>query len=91
MPPKRRASDKPAVRAIGIIACVVLAASLTYTFVRSLIVGAEGVDPLFFGLQVAASFLFLLYSIWLKNRIFIVANAVALFNAMGTLLLILTK
>jgi lipid-A-disaccharide synthase-like uncharacterized protein len=85
MPPRRRASDRPTVRAIGIIACLVLAGSLTYTFVRSLVDGPEGVDPLFFGLQATASLLFLLYSLRLRNRIFVAANAVALLNAAGTL------
>lgn len=88
MPPKRRAGDRPAVRAIGIVACIALAASLGYTFVHALVEGADDVDPLFFGLQSLASLLFLLYSIRLKNRVFVVANAVALLNAAGTLLVV---
>jgi lipid-A-disaccharide synthase-like uncharacterized protein len=88
MPPKRRASDKLPVRILGWTACLVLAGSLTYTFVRSLAEGPDGVDPLFFGLQAMASFLFLLYSIRLKNRVFIAANAVAVVNAAGTLLVV---
>jgi lipid-A-disaccharide synthase-like uncharacterized protein len=88
MPPKRRASDKLPVRILGWTACLVLAGSLTYTFVRSLAEGPEGVDPLFFGLQAVASFLFLLYSIRLKNRVFIAANAVAVVNAAGTLVVV---
>jgi lipid-A-disaccharide synthase-like uncharacterized protein len=89
MPPRRRAADRPAVRAIGIVACLALAASLGYTFVHALVEGTDDVDPLFFGLQSMASLLFLLYSIRLKNRIFVVANAVALANAAGTLALVL--
>jgi lipid-A-disaccharide synthase-like uncharacterized protein len=88
MPPKRRASDKLPVRILGWTACLVLAGSLTYTFVRSLAEGPDGVDPLFFGLQAVASFLFLLYSIRLKNRVFIAANAVAVVNAAGTLVVV---
>jgi lipid-A-disaccharide synthase-like uncharacterized protein len=88
MPPKRRASDKLPVRILGWTACLVLAGSLTYTFVRSLAEGPDGVDPLFFGLQAMASFLFLLYSIRLKNRVFIAANAVAVVNAAGTLVVV---
>lgn len=86
MPPKRRASDRTWVRVIGWMACFALAASLTYTFVRALREGPGGVDPVFFGLQAAASTLFLVYSIRLRNRVFIVANAVAVANAAGTLL-----
>ncbi|HEX2081029.1 MAG TPA: hypothetical protein VHG08_25215 [Longimicrobium sp.] len=68
------------------MACITLAASLTYTFVRALTQGPEEVDPLFFGMQTLASTLFLVYSIRLRNRIFIAANAVAVVNAVGTLL-----
>jgi lipid-A-disaccharide synthase-like uncharacterized protein len=75
---------------VGWAACVVLAGSLTYTFVRALTQGPEGIDPLFFGLQTLASTLFLVYSLRLKNRIFVVANAVAVANAVGTLIVALT-
>ncbi|MBW3655980.1 MAG: hypothetical protein KY444_07720 [Gemmatimonadetes bacterium] len=74
---------------VGWAACVMLAGSLTYTFVRALTEGPEGVDPLFFGLQTLASTLFLVYSVRLKNRIFVVANAVALANAIGTMVVAL--
>lgn len=87
MPPQRRASDRTSVQVIGWIACLALAGSLTYTFVRALLEGPGGVDPLFFGMQTVASFLFLLYSLRLGNRIFVAANAVALANALGTLVL----
>jgi lipid-A-disaccharide synthase-like uncharacterized protein len=75
---------------VGWAACVVLAGSLTYTFVRALTQGPEGIDPLFFGMQTLASTLFLVYSLRLKNRIFVVANAVAVANAIGTLVVALT-
>ena len=90
MPPQRRASDRTPVKLIGWIACFTLAGSLTYTFIRALVVGPDQVDPLFFGLQTLASFLFLLYSIKLRNRIFVAANAVALANAVGTLIVAVT-
>lgn len=86
MPPKRRASDRGWVAAVGWVACLALAASLTYTFARTLLDGAHRVDPLFFGMQAGASFLFLVYSLKLRNRVFIAANAVAVVNAAGTLL-----
>ena len=86
MPPQRRASDERWVKMVGWAACLMLAGSLTYTFVRALIRGPEAVDPLFFGMQTLASTLFLVYSIRLRNRIFIAANAVAVVNAVGTLL-----
>jgi lipid-A-disaccharide synthase-like uncharacterized protein len=73
------------VRAVGWMACIVLAASLTYTFVRALTEGPAQVDPLFFGMQAAASALFLVYSIRLRNPVFIAANVVAVLNAAGTL------
>lgn len=85
MPPQRRASDRKSVQVIGWIACLALAGSLTYTFVRALTEGPDQVDPLFFGMQTLASLLFLVYSVRLKNRIFVAANAVALVNAVGTL------
>lgn len=75
---------------VGWAACVVLAGSLTYTFLRALTQGPEGIDPLFFGMQTLASTLFLVYSLRLKNRIFVVANAVAVANAIGTLVVVLT-
>ena len=85
MPPQRRASDKRWVRAVGWLACGALAGSLTYTFVRALTEGAHGIDPVFFGMQAVASALFLVYSIRLRNGIFIAANTVAVLNALGTL------
>ncbi len=86
MPPKRRASDRTSVQLLGWVACLVLAGSLTYTFVRALIDGPGQVDPLFFALQSLASLLFLAYSLKLKNRVFVAANSVAVLNAAGTLL-----
>ncbi|HEU0076504.1 MAG TPA: hypothetical protein VFQ76_02575 [Longimicrobiaceae bacterium] len=68
------------------MACITLAVSLTYTFVHALTQGPGKVDPLFFAMQTLASTLFLVYSIRLRNRIFIAANAVAVVNAVGTLL-----
>ena len=85
MSPKRRASDRTWVRVIGWMACFALAGSLTYTFVRALTEGPGQVDPLFFGLQAAASALFLVYSIRLRNTVFIAANTIAVLNAVGTL------
>ena len=90
MPPQRRASDRKSVQVIGWIACIALAGSLTYTFVRALLEGPSEVDPLFFGMQTLASLLFLVYSLKLKNRIFVAANVVALVNAVGTLRVSLT-
>ncbi len=90
MPPHRRASDRKSVQVIGWIACAALAGSLTYTFVRALLEGPAEVDPLFFGMQTLASLLFLVYSLKLKNRIFVAANVVALVNAVGTLTVALT-
>ena len=89
MPPQRRASDKRWVKMVGWAACLALAGSLTYTFVRALVDGPEDVDPLFFALQAVASTLFLVYSLRLRNRIFIAANTVAVANALGTLVLAL--
>lgn len=86
MPPKRRASDRGWVRVVGWVACVTLAVSLTWTFGRALFTDGSEIDPLFFSMQSLASLLFLVYSVRLKNRIFIAANSVAVFNAMGTLL-----
>jgi len=85
VPPRRRSSDRLPVRIIGWIACIALATSLTYTFVRALVEGPDAVDPLFFGLQTVASLLFLVYSVKLRNGVFIAANSVALINAVGTL------
>lgn len=88
--PKRRASDRKGVKVIGWLACLLLAGSLTYTFVRALVNGPEQVDPLFFALQTLASLLFLVYSLRLKNVVFIAANCVALVNAVGTLVVAAT-
>lgn len=85
MPPQRRASDQGWVKTVGWAACLILAGSLTYTFVRALTRGPAGIDPWFFGLQSVASTLFLVYSLRLRSRIFIAANAVAVANALGTL------
>jgi hypothetical protein len=89
MPPQRRESDKRWVKMVGWAACLALAGSLTYTFVRALTDGPEHVDPLFFGLQSVASALFLVYSLRLRNGIFIAANTVAVANALGTLVVAL--
>ena len=89
MPPQRRASDRRWVKMVGWAACIALAGSLTYTFVRALAEGPADVDPLFFGLQAVASTLFLVYSVRLRNRIFIAANTVAVANALGTLVIAL--
>jgi lipid-A-disaccharide synthase-like uncharacterized protein len=91
MAPNRRSSDQGWVKLIGWAACLVLAGSLTYTFVRALTQGTRGIDPLFFGLQSVASTLFLVYSLRMGNRIFIAANAVAVVNAVGTLVLAVTQ
>ena len=85
MPPQRRASDKKWVQIVGWVACFALAGSLTYTFITALTGGGEEIDPLFFSLQTLASLLFLIYSLRLRNRIFVAANTVALVNAVGTL------
>ncbi|HEX8395143.1 MAG TPA: hypothetical protein VF665_22540 [Longimicrobium sp.] len=90
MPPTRRASDRGWVKMVGWAACLILAGSLTYTFIRALTDGPAGIDPWFFGAQTLASTLFLVYSLRLKNRIFIAANAVAVANALGTLAVALT-
>jgi lipid-A-disaccharide synthase-like uncharacterized protein len=89
MPPRRRASDKRWVTIVGWVACITLAGSLTYTFIRALTEGPQDVDPLFFALQSIASTLFLVYSVRLRNGIFIAANSVAVLNAVGTLVLAL--
>jgi hypothetical protein len=83
--PERRASDRKGVKIVGWIACAALAGSLTYTFVKALTQGPGEVDPLFFALQSLASLLFLVYSLKLKNPVFVAANCVALANAAGTL------
>ena len=90
MPPQRRASDQRWVKVVGWMACLLLAGSLTYTIIRALTDGPEGVDPLFFGLQSLASTLFLVYSVRLRNGIFIAANTVAVLNAVGTLVVALS-
>lgn len=89
MPPQRRASDKRWVKVVGWVACMSLAGSLTYTFVRALSEGTSEIDPTFFALQSVASTLFLIYSVRLRNGIFIAANSVAVLNAVGTLVLTL--
>ena len=89
MPPKRRAADRGWVKIVGWVACGALAASLTYTFVSALANGPEDVDPVFFGMQALASTLFLIYSVRLRNGIFIAANTVAVLNAAGTLVVAL--
>lgn len=86
MPPHRRAGDHGWVKVVGWLACLALAASLTYTFVTALTGEAEQIDPVFFGMQTLASLLFLVYSLRLKNRIFVAANSVAVLNALGTLI-----
>jgi lipid-A-disaccharide synthase-like uncharacterized protein len=83
----RRASDRTSVKALGWMACLMLSGSLIYTFVRSAKDGTQDVDPWFFGAQTLASTLFLVYSLKLKNRVFVTANAVAIASAAGTLLL----
>jgi lipid-A-disaccharide synthase-like uncharacterized protein len=80
-------AEKPSTKAMGWLACLLLSGSLIYTFVRSAKDGAQEVDPWFFGAQTLASTLFLLYSLKLKNRVFVTANAVAILSAAGTLLL----
>jgi lipid-A-disaccharide synthase-like uncharacterized protein len=89
MPPRRRASDKRWVTIVGWVACIALAGSLTYTFIRALSEGTSDIDPVFFGMQALASTLFLVYSVRLRNGIFIAANTVAVLNAVGTLVLTL--
>ena len=92
MPQKnRRASDLMWVKIVGWAACLALAGSLTYTFITSLRSDSAPIDPVFFGMQVVASFLFLVYSIRMRNRIFVVANSVAVLNALGTLVVALTR
>jgi lipid-A-disaccharide synthase-like uncharacterized protein len=83
--PARRASDRTGVKIVGWAACLLLAGSLTYTFVKALTQGPDQVDPLFFALQSLASLLFLVYSLRLKNPVFVAANCIALANAAGTL------
>ena len=92
MPQKnRRASDRKWVKLVGWAACLALAGSLTYTFISSLSSESTPIDPVFFGMQVAASLLFLVYSIRLRSRIFVVANSVAVLNGIGTLVVALTR
>ena len=83
--PERSQSDRKSVKIVGWIACIALAASLTYTFVKALTQGPDEIDPLFFAMQSLASLLFLVYSLRLKNPVFVAANVVALVNAAGTL------
>ncbi|HEX8363553.1 MAG TPA: hypothetical protein VF613_25760 [Longimicrobium sp.] len=91
MPQNRRASDRRWVKLVGWAACLALAGSLTYTFISSLSSESKPIDPIFFGMQVAASLLFLIYSIRLRSRIFVVANSVAVLNGLGTLIVALTR
>ncbi|HEX2206580.1 MAG TPA: hypothetical protein VHG93_02800 [Longimicrobium sp.] len=91
MPPKRRAADRGWVKVVGWVACIALAVSLTYTFVSALTRGPDDIDPLFFALQTLASTLFLVYSVRLRNGIFIAANTVAVLNAAGTMVLALVS
>ncbi|HEY0037657.1 MAG TPA: hypothetical protein VGB66_13260 [Longimicrobium sp.] len=91
MPQNRRASDRRWVKMVGWAACLALAGSLTYTFISSLSSESTPIDPVFFGMQVAASLLFLIYSIRLRSRIFVVANSVAVLNGLGTLIVALTR
>jgi lipid-A-disaccharide synthase-like uncharacterized protein len=91
MPQNRRASDRRWVKLVGWAACLALAGSLTYTFISSLSSDSKPIDPVFFGMQVLASVLFLVYSIRLRSRIFVVANAVAVLNGLGTLIVALTR
>lgn len=91
MPPKRRAADRGWTKIVGWVACIALAGSLTYTFVRALAEGPHDIDPLFFAMQTVASTLFLVYSVRLRNGIFIAANTVAVLNAAGTLVLVLVS
>jgi hypothetical protein len=76
---------------VGWVACIALASSLTYTFVKALSSEGRPIDPVFFGLQSLASLLFLVYSVRLKNRAFTVANSLALINAAGTLIVALAR
>jgi lipid-A-disaccharide synthase-like uncharacterized protein len=92
MPQKnRRASDRKWVKLVGWAACLALAGSLTYTFISSLTSESTPIDPVFFGMQVTASLLFLIYSIRMRSRIFVVANSVAVLNGIGTLVVALTR
>ena len=91
MPPNRREADKGWVKIVGWVACIALATSLTYTFVSALTKGTQDVDPFFFAMQTVASTLFLVYSVRLRNRIFVAANTVAVLNAAGTLVVALVS
>jgi len=85
----RRREDDVRVQAVGWAACLFLAISLGYAFLGSLVNGPEELDPYFFSGQAVASLLFLIYSVQLRNRVFIVANVIALLNAVGTVVVIL--
>ena len=87
----RRLADAPSVKRVGWLACAALSVSLIYVFVRSLKEGTDEVDPWFLGLQVLASTLFLVYSMRLRNRVFVTANAVAILSAAGTLVLMVAR
>jgi len=88
MPPERRLADRQSVKLLGWVACIVLSGSLIYVFVRSLIDGPSDVDPVFLTLQTLASSLFLVYSLRVRNKVFVTANGVALLSAVGTLVLL---
>lgn len=79
------------VKYVGWGGCAALAAALTYAFVGALASESKPLDPWFFGMQTSASLLFLVYSVRLRNGVFIAANAVALVNAAGTLALALLR
>lgn len=91
MSPKRRAGDTGWVKAIGWVACLTLAGSLTYTFISVLSGKDEGIDAFFFALQATASLLFLIYSVKIRSPVFVAANGVAVLNAVGTLLTVLVR
>lgn len=84
---KRRKADRTSVQVVGWAACLVLSGSLIYTFVTALVKGPEEADPWFMGAQTLASVLFLLYSVRLRNWVFVTANTVAIASALGTLIL----
>ena len=96
--PERRQSDRKSVKIVGSATSGRISSrtmklaftgndqgSLTYTFVKALTQGPDEIDPLFFAMQSLASLLFLVYSLRLKNPVFVAANVVALVNAAGTL------
>lgn len=84
---KRRKADRTSVAVVGWAACLVLSGSLIYTFIKALVHGPEKADPWFMAAQTLASLLFLVYSLRLKNVVFVTANAVAILAAVATLVL----